>query len=48
MNVVEVLQKILAAVDLCCNFCATGSRPVKVLVVVTCEDGLSHEWEREV
>ncbi len=48
LSVLAALRKITAAIELCCGFCAIRSRPIKIVVVVTCEDGLSHEWEEDL
>ncbi len=46
--IVQVLKDITVAVGFCTSFCAARSVPISVTVVVTCADGLSHEYERHV
>lgn len=46
--VVKVLKEITDAIELCTSFCAHSSVPVSVTVIVTCADGLQHEYERDV
>ena len=47
-TVEDILHDITESVSFCIRFCAIRSKPIKVLVVVTCDDGLSHEYERHV
>ena len=48
LPVLVALRKIALAIEVCCGFCVPLSKPVSVSVVVKCDDGLSHEWERDL